>query len=269
MATATVEREWVDIPAGPFTMGADSVKADGRPGVEAPAHTVHVDAFQIARTPVTVAEFAAFVEDTGYLTTAEKQGYSWVWTGGDLIEPRQEHLWLKIPDASWRVPRGEGSDVADKQDHPVTHVSHADCVAYCEWAGCRLPTEAEWEKAARGTDGRRYPWGDDEPTDTICNHSMRVGDTTPVGRYPDAGGPYNLHDIAGNVWEWVSTPWHTYPYGEGEPRVIATRLGRFELGTIRGGSFFNDCDPRWVSTTTRCYAMRDYTCYDLGFRVCR
>lgn len=259
---------WATIEGGPTTIGMDE-STDGVHAPWSPAHVVEVDTFRIARTPVSVREFARFVEETSYETTAERAGRSWVWVGSeDITTPGQEHLWLNIEGASWRAPRGAGSDVADKADHPVTHVSHTDALAYCAWSGTRLPTEVEWEKAARGTDGRIYPWGDTPPTPDICNHSMLVGDTTPIGSYPEAAGPHGLADIAGNVWEWTSTPWHKYPYLSSEPRVVTTKAGTFELGLIRGGSFFNDCTARWVSPTTRCYALRDYSCFDLGFRVC-
>jgi len=223
----------------------------------------------MARRPVSVADFAAFVDATSYVTAAEKAGRSWVWLGGETTtDPGQDHLWFEVEDACWKRPRGNGSDIAHKADHPVTHVNYWDCLEYCRWNSTRLPTEAEWEKAARGTDGRRYTWGDSPPTRSSCNHTMHVGDTTPIGAYPNARGPYGLDDAAGNVWEWTSSPWHRYPFGEGKPRTITTRLGRFELGVIRGGSFFGDCDPSGVLVTGRVYAMRDYTCYDLGFRAC-
>jgi formylglycine-generating enzyme required for sulfatase activity len=97
---------------------------------------------------------------------------------------------------------------------------------------------------------------------------MNVGDTTPIGMYPEARGPFGLEDIAGNVWEWTSSGWHGYPFDESKARTIVTRLGRFELGVIRGGSFFNDCDPSGVAVTGRVYSLREYTSYDVGFRVC-
>jgi len=260
---------WVTIPGGPFTMGADIQGDDGKPGMESPAHTVHVDTFKIGVGPVSVSEFSRFVEATSYVTTAERVGASWVWQGDPSIrEPGQDHLWSEIPGASWAHPRGPGSDVSSKAYHPVTHISHADCLAYCEWAGGRLPTEAEWEKAARGTEGRSYTWGESPPLPSICNYNMNVGDTTPIGSYPASAGSYGLHDAAGNVWEWTSSPWHRYPFMQNEAQKITTRFGTFELGVIRGGSFFNDFDDTGVLVYTRVYALRNYTSYDVGFRVC-
>jgi formylglycine-generating enzyme required for sulfatase activity len=168
--------ELIRIPAGYFLMGED------------PAQRKHLSTYRIARTPTMVAQFAAFVQATGYRTTAEKRNDSW----------------------TWRTPRGSGTSVAAKSDHPVTCVSWDDAVAYCKWLSrktgrtYRLPTIAQWEKAARGTDGRTYPWGNWPPNDLLCNFDRNVDDTTPVGRYPNGVSPYGCWDMAGNVWEWTS-----------------------------------------------------------------
>lgn len=261
--------DFVLIPGGPFTMGLDAVRSDGRPATTAPQHSVDVDAFRMCRRPISVADFAAFVEDASYVTTAERVGKSWVWLGGENItQPGQDHLWVQIEGATWDHPRGPHSSVDAKLDHPVTHISFWDCVEYSTWSATRLPTEAEWEKSARGTDGRRYTWGDEPPTTDVCNHTMHVGDTTPIGAYPQSRGPFGLDDMAGNVWEWTSTPWHRYPYGRNDARVITTPRGRFGLGVMRGGSFFNDCNPSCLVVADRVYVMLDYTSYDLGARVC-
>jgi len=251
-------------------MGSDTHRPDGKPCAAYPAHKVDVGAFRIARRLVTVAEFARFVADTGYRTTAESKGSSWVWLGGeDTTTPDQDHLWFDLPGASWRTPRGPDSGVESKDDHPVTHVTLPDCEEFCRWSGTRLPREAEWEKAARGTDAREYAWGEAEPTPTVCNHSMFVGDTTPVGTYPDAAGPYGVDDIVGNVWEWMATKWHLFPYDENKPpRVVVTRDGAVELGTVRGASFFNNCSPGGCASWVRVYSHPLYSSYDIGFRVC-
>lgn len=269
-ASATAAPDyWVTIPASPFIMGTDELRPNGKPSASAPAHTVEVDTFRLARRPVTVREFARFVEGTSYVTTAERKGSSWVWHGGeDVTTPDQDHLWKDTPGAWWRAPHGPGSDVTGKDDHPVTHVSYLDCLEYCRWSGTRLPAEAEWEKAARGTDGRSYPWGDTPPTASSCNHTMHVGDTTAVGAYPDAAGPYGNEDMAGNVWEVMSNGYHRYPYDEHKTKIFETKNGKVELGVIRGGSFYNNCDPRGVLVWVRIYNLPDYSCYDMGFRVC-
>ncbi len=261
---------WVTVPAGPFLMGTDDVRPDGRPGASPPLHTVYVDTFHLARRPVTVTDFAQFVADTGHVTTAEDQGESWVWHGGaDTTTPDQDHLWKATPGATWRTPRGPGSDVAGKDDHPVTHVSYLDCMEYCRWSGTRLPNEAEWEKAARGTDGRAYTWGNTPPTPQSCNHTMLVGDTTPVGRYPAAAGVYGPEDMAGNVWEVMGNGYHRYPFDPNKTQQWVTKKGTIDLGVIRGGSFYNNCDPRGVLVWVRIYNPPNYSSYDMGFRTCK
>jgi len=129
--------------------------------------------FWIDKTPVTNAEYARFVTATGHKPPRHWKGKT----------PPEEIV-----------------------DHPVVNVSWHDAVAYAEWAGKRLPTEEEWEKAARGTDGRKYPWGDQEPASDLCNFGGNVGDTTPVGKYsPQGDSPYGCVDMAGNVWEWTAS----------------------------------------------------------------
>jgi serine/threonine protein kinase/formylglycine-generating enzyme required for sulfatase activity len=151
-----LEPELVRIPAGEFLYGDEKQR-------------FHLPEFYLARTPVTNAQYHAFVGATG-----------------------------RKPPKHWekgRIPRG-------KEDHPVVYVSWLDATAYCEWAGCRLPTKKEWEKGARGTDGREYPWGEVWENGRCNSKEARVGDTTPVTRYPDGASPYSLLDMAGNVWEW-------------------------------------------------------------------
>lgn len=261
---------WVTVPGGPFTMGSGELREDGKPRAAAPEHQVDVAEFRMAKYPVTVAEFRRFVEATGHVTSAEKKGKSWVWIGDpSVVVPDQDYLWKEIDGATWRTPHGAGSTLEGKDGHPVTHVSSHDIRAYCEWSGTRLPTEAEWEKATRGTDGRAYAWGNEEPTAEHCNHTMNVADTTPVDAYPKNVGPYGHQDLTGNVWEITSSAFHHYPYDETKPgRVIKTKAGSVELGVIRGGSFYNNCDPRGCLAWVRIYNLPDYSCYDMGFRVC-
>ena len=144
-----------------------------------------------------------------------------------------------------------------KANHPVTNVSWHDAVAFCRWVGVRLPTEAEWEKAARGADGRIWPWGNQQPTDKLCNFDNTVKDTTPVGRYLDGAGPFGVLDMAGNVWEWTSSLSKSYKYDaqDGREDPDGERLS----AVSRGGSFGGDarrvvrcaCRGGWVDPTSR------------------
>ncbi|MCX6033055.1 MAG: SUMF1/EgtB/PvdO family nonheme iron enzyme [Chloroflexi bacterium] len=211
--------DWVTIPAGEFLMGSDRRKDASASDNELPQHRVYLPAYRIARTPVTVAQFVAFVRAADYRTTAERQK----------------------SDYCWYQPHGRGSAIGrDKLRHPVTQVSWEDALAFCRWAGVRLPTEPEWEKAARGADGRIWPWGNELPDRSRCNFGNNVGDTTPVGQYsPRGDSHYGCADMIGNVWEWTSS-WHAkYPYNSKDGRE-ALDGGRGTYRVVRGGSWYGD-----------------------------
>ncbi len=206
----------VDIPGGRFVMG----DAAGEPD-EAPKE-VAVSSFRLMRHEVTNAQFAAFVRASRHRTDPERSGFGYVWFG----------QWQRTPHADWRHPHGGDSSVSDLADHPVVQVSARDAAAFCGFHGLRLPTEAEWEFAARGTDRRRYPWGDAPPetdagrhanfgTVNCCAPDPRDGyrTTAPVGSFPSGASPFGLLDMAGNVWEWTASP---FP---GRPREVALRGG--------------------------------------------
>jgi formylglycine-generating enzyme required for sulfatase activity len=177
-------KEMVRVPAGEFLYGDDKQQVD-------------LPEFWIDKTPVTNGEFACFVQATGYKTTAEQTGIGYACIGGK---------WQDTNGADWRHPGGPETDIQSKAQHPVVQVSWEDVVAYAKWAGKRLPTEQEWEKAARGTDGREYPWGNQEPTRELCNFNRSEKGTTPVGEYsPQGDSPYGCVDMAGNVWEWTAS----------------------------------------------------------------
>ncbi|HNT53990.1 MAG TPA: bifunctional serine/threonine-protein kinase/formylglycine-generating enzyme family protein [Anaerolineaceae bacterium] len=184
----------VCVPAGDFLMGSTTANGDADDD-EKPQHTVYLDAYWLDRTEVTNAMFAEFVAATGYVTTAEKEGSGSVDPGGGFVS---------ISAADWRHPAGPGSHLDGKMDHPVVQVSWYDAQAYCSWAGRQLPSEAQWEKAARGTDGRLYPWGNQPPTSNLLNYNWTVGTTTAVGAYPNGRSVYGALDMAGNVWEWTA-----------------------------------------------------------------
>ncbi|WP_089721280.1 formylglycine-generating enzyme family protein [Candidatus Entotheonella palauensis] len=189
------------IPSGTAQLGSRHGEAD-----EQPVRHVRVAAFRLSRTEVTNRDFEAFVRATGHVTEAEKRGWGWVWTD----------RWRQVQGANWRHPQGPSSDLQDRRDHPVVQVSWTDARAYCRWHGLRLPTDMEWEYAARGHDGRRYPWGHEAPraggiqranygTDACCAPDAQDGYrlTAPVRQYPQGASPFGVLDMAGNVWEWV------------------------------------------------------------------
>ena len=204
----------VHIPAGEFIMGTD----DGFPD-EGPTHPVRLDSFWMDETEVTNEQFAKFVEETSYLTTAEQIG------DAGVFSPEQER-WTLVKAADWRHPEGRTSSMDQRLDQPVVHVSWSDAVAYCTWAGKRLPTEAEFEYAARGgKEGTIYPWGDEFTPGGKHQANTWQGEfprqehaadgfpgVAPAKSYQPNG--YGLYDIAGNVWEWVND-WYDPNYYRG------------------------------------------------------
>jgi formylglycine-generating enzyme required for sulfatase activity len=266
-ASANPPQDMVKIEAGPFRMGT----AGGLP-FEGPVHEVKVDAFWIDRHAVTVAAFAAFVKVTGYRTEAEREGWSGVF---DIAVGE----WKPTRGADWRHPEGPGSKAA--ADEPVVQVSWDDAVAYASWAGKRLPTEAEWEKAARGgLVGKTYSWGDTlrpggrylanfwqgtfPAHNTVADGYLR---RAPVGRFPPNG--YGLYDMTGNVWEWCADIWDPDYYSRSprdNPKGAATGTER----VIRGGSWMcaeNYC--RGFRVAARNHTPHDSGLTNLGFRCVR
>ena len=225
------------VPPGTFAMGSERFYPE-----EAPEREIEVGAFRIDRTPVTNARFARFVVEAGHETCAERAGGGLVFRGG----ARGDDNWAFVAGASWRHPYGPESSIADMSDHPVVLVSPADALAFAEWSGGRLPTEAEWEWAARGgIAGLDYAWGDDLHIDgdipanvwkgifpVSRKDGLEAPFTTPVGRYAENG--FGLHDMIGNVWE-LTADRVTHVSGgccsarDGSPRLAAGHV-------IKGGS---------------------------------
>ncbi len=255
------------IPGGTFRMGTDAGMT-----YEAPAHEVTIKPFYIDEAEVTVREFARFVEATDYKTEAERFGWSGVF---DM----KTGEWGRADGANWRQPEGAGSQAAP--DEPVTQVSWNDAVAYARWAGKRLPTEAEWEYAARGgLKGKEYAWGDElrpggrpvanwwqgtfpERNTGEDAHLMRA----PVKSFAPNG--YGVYDVAGNVWEWCAD-WYADDYYATSPRDNPRGAARGAERVLRGGSFLcaeNFCTNYRVAG--RSHATPDSGLNNMGFRCAR
>ncbi|MGQ0631780.1 MAG: ergothioneine biosynthesis protein EgtB [Sporichthyaceae bacterium] len=235
----------VYVPAGAFEMGTDldPWALDN----ERPAHRVHVPAFYLDTTPVTNAAYAAFIADGGYRDPRWWAGAGWAHlqdTGWDAPE-----FWRPDGAGGW-VLRRFGTDVAVAADEPVQHVCWYEADAYARWAGRRLPTEVEWEKAARfdPCTGRslRYPWGDADPTPEVANLAGRHLGPAPVGAYPGGTAPSGAHQMIGDVWEWTSsdfTPYpgfRVFPYAEYSQVFFPTPGRASEYKVLRGGSWAVD-----------------------------
>ncbi len=261
--------EFMLIPQGKFIMGSkdnDGLASDD----EKPQHTLDLPDYFMARFPVTNEQFAIFVKSSGYKTTAEEQGSAYGYDGED---------WKDLKGANWQHPRGPKSDLAKKEGHPVVSVSWLDAQAFVKWLnetqagdlpkGYRycLPSEAEWEKAARGTYGNIYPWGNEWDPKRCNSSESKFGDTTPVNQYPSGESPYVVVDMSGNVWEWTRSLWDKYPYPAGLQEHIK-REDEAASGSrvLRGGSFLN------YRGDVRCASRNNFNPGDrysyLGFRVC-
>lgn len=197
----------VFVPAGEFTMGSD-VESDKQP-----IRQVYLDAFWIDQTEVTNAMYAKCVDGGG----------------------------CTPPSGLRSSSRGSYYGNSEFDDFPVIYVNWNQANAYCAWAGRSLPTEAQWEKAARGTDGFTYPWGDASPNNTLLNYNQNVGDTTEVGSYPAGASPYGAYDMAGNVWEWVSD-WYSGTYYQSSPSSNPTGPSSGQYRVLRGGAWINYVD---------------------------
>jgi formylglycine-generating enzyme required for sulfatase activity len=224
------------IPAGEFVMGTDLNEADPS---EKPQHQLYLPKYTISKYPITVAQYADFIRLSGYR-----------------------------PASGW-------TDLKLKPNHPVIQVSWDDATAFCQWASrtsnkkIRLPTEAEWEKAARGTEGCLYPWGIQPPTPILCNIENKTGEITPVDQYsPQGDSPYGCTDMLGNTWEWTSSLFRAYPYDpndgrEDPPARFADRSA--EVRTLRGGAFWHKRSQ--MRATMRSKSEPDVSYNYFSFRV--
>jgi formylglycine-generating enzyme required for sulfatase activity len=229
-------KEMIYIPSGVFLMGSDEGV-----GNEAPAHRVHLDAFYIDRYPVANEEYKRFVDATGHPVPCYDVG------------------WVDASAYNWNPETR--TPPPGKETHPVVLVSWDDARAYAAWVGKRLPTEAEWERAARSTDGRRWPLGDEFIQGRCNSKESNAGGTVPVGQYsPDCDSPDGVGDMVGNVWEWTSSLFRPYPYDADDGRESQEASG---WRVLRGGSWVNDLDR------ARCAARLDgdFLFYNnVGFR---
>jgi formylglycine-generating enzyme len=291
-------REAVWIKGGTFLMGSDEFYPEERP-----THRVAVDGFWMDAHPVTVAEFSRFVDASGWVTVAERPPEPAAYPDvdpallvpGSLVfrrPPRPVHLttpqqwWAYAPGACWQQPEGPGSSLAGRENHPVTHVAYADAQAYADWAAAALPTEAEWEFAARGgLEAARFVWGDEfAPGGRLMANTWQgefpwqnLGSdgfegTSPVDAFPPNG--YGLHDMAGNVWEWTAdcfTPHHLAPQKvcctPRNPRVDAAAGAGILSRVLKGGSHL--CAPnyclRYRPAARSAQAVDSSACH-IGFR---
>jgi sulfatase modifying factor 1 len=272
------------IPAGRFVMGTDDPRGYADDG-EGPPHAIHLESYAMGVHTVTNRDFATFIDDTAYRTTAEEIGTSFVFAGllpHDFPATRAVTAapwWREVPGADWHRPEGPRSTVDGRESHPVVHVSWYDAVAYCDWAGLRLPTEAEWERAARGPeDGHHFPWGDEREPDG--EHRMNVfqgrfpqrdtGDdgwvgTCPVGSYP--ANDFGLFETTGNVWEWCSDWFAPDSYRRSPDRSpVGPRKGVARV--MRGGSYLCHESYCWrYRVDSRSANTPDSSAGNVGFRV--
>jgi formylglycine-generating enzyme required for sulfatase activity len=224
------EPEWVEVPTGAFLMGSDQ----GRDN-EKPPHRLHLETFWIARTPITNAQYLLFVQAANHRPPSH-------WEEGKL-------------------PKG-------RESHSVVYVDWFDAVAYCGWLSqvtgqvITLPSEAEWEKAARGTNGRLYPWGNEFDRLRCNTHELGMGDTTPVGIFPEGASPYGVLEMSGNVWEWTNSQYWNYPY---QPEDGREGMDGGPRRVLRGGAWY--LSRNGVRAASRFSYHPGDRNLNLGFRV--
>jgi formylglycine-generating enzyme required for sulfatase activity len=282
---ATATRHMVRIAGGEFTMGSDAPEAVPGDG-EGPARRVVVSEFSIAPTTVTNREFADFVRATRYATDAERLGSSFVFYLQVPEAARQNARqvaaglpwWLPVEYASWQRPEGPGTHIHTRPDHPVVHVSWDDCQAYCAWSGTRLPTEAQWEFAARGgLERKTFPWGQALMRDGAprCNVWRGVFPNAPADGWLPGTAParslepngYGLYNACGNVWEWCAD-WFSPAYHAETATLDPQFVRPTGRRSLRGGSFLcHDCYCNRYRVAARSSNTPESSASNIGFRV--
>jgi formylglycine-generating enzyme len=276
----------IALDGGEFLMGSTDRFAYPDDG-EGPLRRVRLDPFEVGPHAVSNADFARFVRDTGHVSEAERFGWSFVFAGllPDNFPPTRgvaaAPWWRQVEGAHWRRPEGPHSDLEGRLDHPVVHVSWNDAVAYCDWAGARLPTEAEWEYAARGgLEAQVFPWGDElEPggehrmnvwQGTFPRHNTCADGflgTCPVDAFPPNG--HGLFNVTGNVWEWCAD-WFSRDFHTRDKRTNPKGPVRGKNRSTRGGSYLcHESYCRRYRVAARNSMEPDSTTGNTGFRCVR
>ena len=232
------------IPEGEFTMGSDNYSA------EKPVQKIYLDNYYIDKYLVTNEQYQKFVAATEYATNAEKDGVGMVRIG---------RRWKKVEGSNWKTPDGLSS-IEGKENNPVSQVSYNDALEYCKWAKKDLPTEAQWEKAARGPDGNEFPWGSSDPNDTMANFDNIIGATTPVTEFEKGQSFYGAQDMAGNVYQWCKDWYGTGQRNDKNPTGPDTGKER----VIKGGSFIEGMES--LRSANRDRYEPEYSSFLFGFR---
>jgi iron(II)-dependent oxidoreductase len=257
--------EMVSVPAGSFVMGAGGGVAFVYDN-ELPAHEVFVPEFRMARLPVTNAEFSEFIAEGGYARREWWDAEGWEWREREAWE---SPLYWSRAGASWRV-RGMFADGELESDHPVAGVSWYEAAAYARFRGRRLPTEAEWEKAAAWDESARrmrlYAWGDGEPSDELCNFDLRRWGTTPAGRFAAGASAAGCLDMTGNVWEWTASKFAGYPGFRADPYPEYSEVWfDDDHRVLRGGSWATS--PSVLRASFRNFFRRHFRIAFAGLRL--
>ncbi|MGD6959120.1 formylglycine-generating enzyme family protein [Rossellomorea aquimaris] len=277
--------ELINLPGGKFLMGTDEKIGYPNDG-EGPLRTVFVKPFAIDRYSVTNNQFQEFIDETGYVTEAERFGWSFVFhlLVSEKVKKRvvnsvkETPWWFVVEGAYWKQPEGPDSSIVDRMDHPVIHVSWNDAHAYCQWSGKRLPTEAEWEYAARGgLISKRFPWGDDLLLNGGHQCNIWQGEfpitntaedgyisTAPVHTYSPNG--FGLYNVSGNVWEWCGD-WFTNKHPKAKEMINPNGPDKGVAKIMKGGSYLchqSYCNRYRVAARTS--NTPDSSTGNIGFR---